>query len=166
MNKVMKPKLFLETTIFNFFFYEKGKEKQVYTRKLFEAIQAGEYQAFTSEYVVSELVRDTKEKAENMTALIKRFNVTELTADKEIEGLAQIYIDRKIIPANYPDDALHIATATVCGLDCVVSYNMGHIVKSKTMIGTGFINKREGYLPVIISTPKEVIEYDQRRTTR
>jgi predicted nucleic acid-binding protein len=164
MDKVMKPKLFLETTIFNFFSYGKGKEKEVYTRKLFEAIQSGEYQAFTSGYVVGELVRAAKEKSENMTALIERFNVTELTADKEIERLARIYIDRKIIPKNYPDDALHIATATVCELDCVVSYNMGHIVKSKTMIATGFINKREGYLPVIISTPEEVIEYDQRRT--
>jgi hypothetical protein len=166
MDKMMKPKLFLETTIFNFFSYGKGKEKEVYTRKLFEAIQAGEYQAFTSEYVVWELLNDTKDRADKMTDLIGKYSVTTLSPNEEIKRLAQMYIDRKIIPANYPDDARHIAACTVCGLDCVVSYNMGHIVKPKTMIGTGFINKREGYLPVIISTPEEVIEYDQRRKNR
>ncbi|GHU46778.1 hypothetical protein FACS1894200_01050 [Spirochaetia bacterium] len=48
------------------------------------------------------------------------------------------------------------------GLDCVVSWNMGHIVKAKAMIGTGLINKREGYAQVCLATPREILEYDTR----
>jgi len=42
----------------------------------------------------------------------------------------------------------------------VISYNLGHIVKTKTMIGTGLANLREGYRQIGLSTPKEVLDYD------
>jgi hypothetical protein len=85
--------------------------------------------------------------------------------DAETERLAGIYLDKKIIPVKYIEDAQHIASATVNCLDFVVSYNFGHIVKLKTMIGTGFTNLREGYRQVGISTPEEVLEYDTERNT-
>jgi hypothetical protein len=59
------------------------------------------------------------------------------------------------------DDALHIATATVNNFDFVISYNLGHIVKTKTMIGAGLVNLREGYRQIGLSTPTEVLEYDR-----
>jgi hypothetical protein len=37
---------------------------------------------------------------------------------------------------------------------------MGHIVKQKTMIGTGFINLRAGYKQIGLSSSMEVMEYD------
>jgi hypothetical protein len=74
--------------------------------------------------------------------------------------LADTYIKKGIIPLKFRDDALHIATATVNNLDFVVSYNQGHIVKTKTMIGAGLTNLREGYRQIGLSTPTEVLEYD------
>ncbi|MDR3325644.1 MAG: hypothetical protein LBS82_06655 [Spirochaetaceae bacterium] len=56
-----------------------------------------------------------------------------------------MYVEKHIIPSKSRDDGLHIAVATVNDLDFVVSCNMGHIDKRKTMIGTGFINLRAGY---------------------
>jgi hypothetical protein len=58
------------------------------------------------------------------------------------------------------DDARQIALASIKGFDCVVSWNMGHIVKTKAMIGTGLINKREGYPQICLATPKEIMDYD------
>jgi hypothetical protein len=72
-----------------------------------------------------------------------------------------MYIKKDIIPSKFRDDALHIATATVNNLDFVVSYNLGHIVKTKTMIGAGLANLREGYRQIGLSTPTEVLEYDR-----
>jgi hypothetical protein len=161
MDKVTKPKLFLETTVFNFYEYGKAQEKQQFTRKLFEAIAGDEYIPFTSTAVIAELLKDTREKEKGRLRLIDTYKITVLNNTEESDRLAGLYIGRDIIPANYTDDARHIAAATVYGLDCVVSFNFGHIVKSKTMIGTGLLNKREGYLPIVISTPKEIIEYDQ-----
>jgi len=67
----------------------------------------------------------------------------------------QAYISTKSIK-----DALHISCAVVNNLDFVISYNQGHIIKTKTMIGTGLANLREGYRQIGLSTPTEVLEYD------
>jgi hypothetical protein len=71
-----------------------------------------------------------------------------------------MYVEKHIIPPKSRNDGLHIAVATVNNLDFVVSCNMGHIDKRKTMIGTGFINLRTGYKNIGICSTMEVIEYD------
>jgi hypothetical protein len=154
------PKLLLETTTFNFFFYGKGKEKQVYTERLFSAIAAGKYKAYTSDYVINELKKDTAERFNAMRGLIDKYDIDVLHSAGEIDRISALYIKKGIIPEKYEDDALHIAATTVNRLDLVISYNYNHIVKLKTIIGTALINRREGYQQVTISTPKEILDYD------
>jgi hypothetical protein len=160
MSATYKPKLYLETSIFNFYNYGKGQQKQRDTQTLFERIKSGKYEVFTSSYAVDELKRDHLSHFEEMYALIPQFGIKTLLKSKEAERLADIYMAMGIVPKGYPDDAWHIALATIKGLDCIMSWNMGHIVKQKAMIGTGIINRREGFIPVILSTPKELLEYD------
>ena len=52
------PKIYLETTLFNFYF-DTDRDAHAATVKLFEEIAAGKYEPFTSRYVVDELERDT-----------------------------------------------------------------------------------------------------------
>jgi hypothetical protein len=129
-----KPKLYLETTVFNFYNYGKAQQKQRSTRELFERIKAGEYDVYTSDYAVDEMKRAPIARYEEMYALISLFDIETLPKSKEAERLADIYMARGIIPMIYSDDARQIALASIEGLDCVVSWNMGHIVKQKTMI--------------------------------
>ncbi|GHU24297.1 hypothetical protein FACS1894172_10440 [Spirochaetia bacterium] len=157
-----KPRLYLETTIFNFYSYGKAMQKQQDTQALFERIDAGEYQVCTSKYAVDELENDRPERYEKMYALVRSYDMVEIPRSDQADRLADIYMARGIIPKKYPDDACQIALAAVMGLDCVVSWNMGHIVKTKAMIGTGLINKREGYAQVCLATPREILEYDTR----
>jgi hypothetical protein len=154
------PKLFLETTMFNFYFYGKGKEKQVYTERLFADIAAGKYDAYTSPDVINELKKATAERFKAMNSLVGKYNIEILPTAAEIDRLSALYIKKGIIPEKYKDDALHIAAATANGLDFVMSYNYNHIVKLKTIIGTGLINRREGYQQVGLSTPKEILDYE------
>jgi predicted nucleic acid-binding protein len=102
MEKVTKPKLFLETIIFNFYNYGKAQEKQRYTRKLFEAIAAGKYEPYTSTAVVAELLRDAKEKGKGRTRLIDEYSVLVLENTVETERLALLYTERGIILQNIP----------------------------------------------------------------
>jgi hypothetical protein len=102
-------------------------------------------------------------KRDELVGLFNKYIKKVFQSDAEIEHLASLYVSKHIIPAKSMTDALHIATATVNKLDFVVSCNMGHIVKEKTMIGTGFINLRAGYRHIGLSTPTEVIEYDRER---
>jgi hypothetical protein len=143
--EILPPKLYLETTIFNFYYYGKEQKKQRDTRKLFDYIADGRYLVYTSKYVMDELAKDTKEKFDKMYSLIDKYSIKMLSLSDEIDRLADIYIKQGIIPKEYPDDARHLAATTVNRLDFCVSCNMGHIMKQKAMIGTGFLNMREGY---------------------
>ena len=154
------PKLYLESTIFNFYFLEKESQKREDTHKLFDAINTGKYTAFTSEYVRSELVLDSPTKYQKMKGLIDKYVTNIVSFNEVIDIFAEVYIEKGIIPLKYLADAKHIAAATLHGLDFVVSYNMGHVVKLKTMIGTGFANLHHGYRQIGLCTPKEIVEYD------
>jgi hypothetical protein len=155
------PKLFLETTVFNFYFEGKQGKKQKDTIKLFHDIAQGKYEAYTSEAVMYELRGASGEKFRKMEALAREYIKDIVPPTAEARRLADIYIAKGIIPEKFDDDALHIATATVNSFDFVISLNQGHIVKLKTMIGTGFANLHEGYRQIGLSAPTEVTEYDR-----
>ena len=155
------PKLFIETTVFNFYFEGKQGQKQRDAIKLFEKIAKGRYEAYTSNEIIDELIKASGRKSEKMIALIERYIKKVIKTSVETKLLGRKYISKGIIPEKHLEDALHIAIATVNNLDFVISYNMGHIVKTKTMIGSGLTNLREGYMQVGLSTPTEVLEYDR-----
>jgi predicted nucleic acid-binding protein len=155
------PKLFLETSVFNFYVDGKQGQKRQETQKLFAAIKAGKYEAYTSTAVIKELKRAPKAKYDAMNALVERYVKESFEPDDDAKYLAAKYVENHIIPPKFRDDGLHIAVAAVNDLDFVVSCNMRHIDKRKTMIGTGFINLRAGYKNIGICSSMEVIEYDQ-----
>ena len=155
------PKLFLETTVFNFYFEGKQGQKQKDAIRLFEQIAKGKYEAYTSETVIDELEDASKEKYEKMDTLLEKYFTRVIELSSEAERMADIFISKGIIPVKSKVDALHIATATVNSLDFVISYNFGHIVKIKTIIGTGLVNLHKGYRQIGLSSPTEVLEYDR-----
>jgi hypothetical protein len=155
------PKLFLETSAFNFYVDGKLGQKRQETKKLFAAIDEGKYEAYTSSAVIKELRRLPKVKFDEMNDLVERYTKDVFESSSDAEYLADMYVEKYIIPPKFRDDGLHIAVATVHNLDFVVSCNMGHIDKRKTMIGTGFINLRAGYKNIGICSSMEVIEYDK-----
>jgi predicted nucleic acid-binding protein len=158
MVMIKKLRLYLETTIFNYYFDEErdGHEDTV---KLFEAIGKGEYEAYTSEYVTLELKKTVQErKRNNMLDLIEDYNINMLNSDDEVLRLGNLYLANNVIPKRYLLDSLHIAIATVNDLDCVLSYNFGHINRLKTKVLAGRLNREEGYNSIVICTPREVLE--------
>ena len=157
-----KPKIYLETTIFNFPFVDDAPQYRADTLKLFKEIKAGKFQPFTSEYVMQEL-DETKDtiKLEQMKALIAEYGITVVSASTETRRLADVYVSAGIIPEKFIADAMHIAAATVHGLDYIISLNFRRIVKHKTIFETEVINIREGYKRVFIHTPAEVIEHEE-----
>jgi len=156
------PSIYLETTIFNFPFANDAPQYQADTLNLFAEIKAGKFRPFTSEYVTRELdsTKDTV-KLEQMKAFIANYDITVVPVSENIERLAGVYVSAGIIPGKYIADALHIAAATVAGLDYIVSLNFRHIVKHKTIFETEVINTREGFKRVFIHTPAEVIDHEE-----
>ncbi|MDR2855099.1 MAG: hypothetical protein LBV40_02940 [Methanomicrobiales archaeon] len=150
-----KQKIYLETTLFNYYFDEE-RDAHADTVKLFEDVAAGKYEAYTSDYVVRELENTESEKRHKMLALIGQYSITLLALDQEAEQLANAYVEQGIIPGKYWMDGVHIAIATVNELDMIISMNFQHIVKRKTKLGTASINALNGYRAIEIYNPMEV----------
>ena len=155
-----KPKIYLETTVFNHYF-DTDREAHAATVKLFEEIQAGKYEAYTSAYVVDELVDAEEPKRSNMLSLITEYSIKILNYSNEARELADMYVKEGVIPPRFTYDALHIAVATTNDLEYVFSLNFKHINKVKTKTMTSVINIRESYRPVTIASPMEVMEDDE-----
>ena len=158
-----KQRIYLETTLFNFFCDEDRGFAHEATVALFCEIVEGKYEAFTSAYVLDELAKAPAEKRDKMMGLLSQYNVSVLTYADEALNLADVYVAEGIIPAKYRTDGVHIAIAAVNDLDMIISMNFQHIVKRKTKILTGNINVLNGYRAVEILNPMEVVEneYDK-----
>lgn len=151
--------LYIETTVFNYFYDErKGHEDVV---KLFEAIKAGKFKAYTSRYVTDELEKAPEPKKSDMLSLIDEYGIISLKPDIAAETLAKKYINAGIIPASHFYDSVHVAMASVHELGNIIYYNFHHINRDKTRILTAAINKSEGYNQVAIYTAGEVLKYGQ-----
>jgi len=153
------PRIYLETTIFNFVFADDAPEKTWATIKLFEEIKAGRYVPYASDYVIDELNKAPEPLRSDMLNLIDRYGIINLEVQEEADKLAEIYLMERVVPPSHPMDALHLAIAAVMEMDFIVSWNFKHIVKRNTILATGAINLREGYKPLGIFSPMEVIEY-------
>jgi predicted nucleic acid-binding protein len=157
-----KPKIYLETTIFNHYF-DAERDAHADTVKMFKEIQTGKYEAYTSSYVIDELAQAAEPKRSNMLALIAKYNINVLDANDEAQDLANVYVNEGVIPTKYKYDGLHIAIATINDLEYIFSLNFKHINKVKTKTMTSLINVRHGYKPILIATPMEVTDDDENK---
>lgn len=89
-----------------------------------------------------------------------RFDPDYVELSSESEALARRYLARDILSANYFDDALHIALATVAAVDVLVSWNFRHIVHFDKIRRFNAVNLELGYKPVDIYSPREVATHE------
>ena len=154
----MKPKkIYLETTIFNYYF-DTNREAHEATVNLFKEIEQGKYKAYTSIYVIDELEKCYEPKRGKMIELIKKYKIVVLEKSEKTEKLAEKYIAEGMIPDDYDYDAFHIAVASINDLDYIISCNFKHINRINTKVMAEKINIEEGYKGIIICTPMEVID--------
>ena len=154
------PKVYLETTLFNYYF-DADRDGHIDTVRMFEAIAAGKYEGYTSGYAIAELGNAPEPKRNGMMALLDKHGIIVLSITEESDQLADIYIRNGVFSERYRLDSSHVAIASIHGLDFLLSFNFGHINKIKTKRMTARINKEEGYQEVTICTPMEVLDYEE-----
>ena len=152
-----KPKIYLETTLFNYFF-DTDRDAHPDTVKLFKDVAAGKYEAYTSQHVIEELKKADEPKRGNMLAMIPEYGITVLEFSDAADRLADIYIAAGIIPPHKRMDALHIAITAVNNLDMIFSLNFRHIVKARTILETEKINHSHGLNAIELNSPMGVEE--------
>jgi hypothetical protein len=143
--------------MFNYY-YDEDRLGHFATVKIFENIGKGLNYGYTSDFVALELKQAPEPKQNNMIDLIYKYNIIVLNESQKIDDLANLYIKEGVIPKKYRLDALHIASATVHDLDCLLTFNFKHMIKKKTKESVAYINLHEGYKNIYICTPMEVLD--------
>jgi len=85
----------------------------------------------------------------------ERVELVEVT--QECIALRDAYIRAKVVGRSSVEDAEHIAIASVCGADMVVSWNFRHVVHYDKIAGYNAVNLANGYNTVRIHSPREVV---------
>lgn len=81
------------------------------------------------------------------------------TVSETALALQQAYLRAGVVTAKWATDALHVALATVTACTFIVSWNFKHIVHFEKIPLYNAVNTLEGYAPIAIYSPREVIRY-------
>lgn len=114
-------KLYLDTSVWNFYFADDSPEKRDITREFFEIVEKGVYEIFISEIVTQEVSRALDFKRRLLIDLINKYTPIELDITVEAEELAEAYINRNIVSQKKREDALHVGVATVSEMDALIT---------------------------------------------
>ena len=145
-------KVYIENSVIGGYFDDEFKE---FTHKLFEKFEKGIYKPIISTHVIAELENGAPEYVKE---ILRTINYEEYIVNDEMLELAQKYMEQRIVSKNYYSDVLHIAVATVLGVDVLVSWNFKHIVNLGRIKLFNSVNLKEGYSMLEIRSPREVIE--------
>jgi hypothetical protein len=100
---------------------------------------------YASQLVILEAGRGDPEAAAKRLNALKGIELLETS--QEAEKLARKFLVQKVLPKKAADDALHIAIATVNGMNYLLTWNFKHIANAETREAVGRISRQNGYHP-------------------
>lgn len=77
----------------------------------------------------------------------------------EALSLVENYATHSVLSSRFYNDMLHIALATIADVDVLVSWNFKHIVRLDKIRLFNAVNLEQGYKPLTIYSPREVISH-------
>ena len=156
-----KLRVYLETS---FVSYLTGKETtnakiasdQAHTRRWWEE-ERGKCEVFVSSYTLDESRDGAPEQVKRRLDAVD--GIPSVLFDKvSVVELAQKLIDGRALPEGESADALHIAAASVAGMDVLLTWNCRHMANPHTLPLTRDIVSKAGYVCPAVMTPKTFLE--------
>ncbi|MFH1259880.1 MAG: type II toxin-antitoxin system VapC family toxin [Elusimicrobiota bacterium] len=152
-----KLKLYLDTSVWNFFYADDAPEKRDITKTFFDSIEEKIYEIFISEVVIREINDAPELKRKALFDLVNKYAPVELETTKEADELTEFYMERGIIPKNKKDDAFHVAIATAHEMDAIITWNFQHLANLRKSELFNGVNLERGYTKRLeMVTPMEV----------
>ncbi|MBD2297259.1 MULTISPECIES: PIN domain-containing protein [unclassified Nostoc] len=121
-------------------------------------IRRNSFVLYASEIVEDEAARGDAAIAAQRLNLLQSLPFLDLT--EETRELAQEFLQQSNLPPKASNDALHIALATVYGLDYLLTWNCKHMANAQIQKKLSQISSELGYELPIICTPYELMGYD------
>lgn len=110
---------------------------------------------YTSEAVLDEAAQGDPAVAAQRLELLRDFPL--LALNQAVQGLATQFLARSSLPVKAKVDAIHIAAATVHGMDYLLTWNCKHIANAQIQSKLAEISLDSGYVLPILCTPNELM---------
>ena len=154
----MAPKIYLETTIISYLAARPSKDlitaaHQQVTHDWWQN-RRGDFDLFSSQLVIHESTAGDPAVAKMRLQLLSGISLLQVNVD--CVSLARSLVERGPIPEKAAVDALHIAIATVHGMDYLLTWNCKHIANAEMQTAVSRICRSAGYEPPVICTPEEL----------
>ena len=116
------------------------------------------------QFVISQRVIDEiqagrhPDKVKLRLQAIEKLGILEIT--EEVEFLAELLLQTRVLPPNQESDAIHVAVATVNGIPYLATWNLRHLANPNQKIQFDRVCRAVGYVPVRILTPMQLLEIE------
>ncbi len=153
-------KVYLETTVISYLASRPSRDlvlasHQQITHDWWET-RREQFDLFVSELVAREAGAGDPTAAERRLETISSLPLLEL--NREALALADAFVSRGALPQTAAEDALHIALATVHGMDYLLTWNCTHIANAAIRYKLGELCYAHDYELPVICTPEELME--------
>lgn len=155
----MSESVYIETSVLGYLTARPSRDLVVaanieITREWWDTRRSG-FQLYSSQAVVKETSQGDTEVASRRLEIIS--NLALLDLNQSVLDLAEQFLERSSLPAKADVDAVHIAAATVHGMDYLLTWNCKHIANAQIQRKLAEISLDLGYELPILCTPYELL---------
>jgi predicted nucleic acid-binding protein len=156
----VKDRVYLETTVISYLTARPSRDvvvagHQQTTSQWWDA-RLERFEVVVSQLVLQEAQAGDPDAAKERTHVLESLEILEVT--EEALGLAKKLIEKRAIPREAAEDALHIAVAAVNGVSYLLTWNLKHIANAAMRSKIERVCREQGIEPPIICTPEELLE--------
>ena len=157
----MSETVYIETSILGYLTARPSRDLVVaanieITREWWDT-RRSDFQLYSSQAVVKETSQGDAQMASERLEIIQDLVLLDL--DQSVFDLAERFLGRSSLPAKADVDAIHIAAATIHGMDYLLTWNCKHIANAQIQKKLAEISLDFGYELPILCTPYELLGY-------
>lgn len=160
----MQPKIYVETSVISYLAARPSRDAITSARQIATHLWWG-YLGESFDGVISDLVLRESRRGDQLAAARRGEFCAALTwieTPANTAELAQRLMDEHIVPRTEPEDAAHIAIATLAGAKYLATWNFTHFASPDAKYRVVIALNQWGYTPPLIVTPEELLEETAR----
>ena len=155
----MSESVYIETSILGYLTARPSRDivvaANIEVTKEWWNTRRGDFQLYSSQAVVKETSQGDVVIASQRLEILANLSLLDL--NQAVLDLAEQFLERSNLPAKADIDAVHIATATVHGMDYLLTWNCKHIANAQIQGKLAEISLDFGYELPILCTPYELL---------
>ena len=150
-----KIRLYLESSLIIMLGGDQDPVKRAISEEFFHRVakKSDKYELLVSPVTIEELNAGIEKHGDGAVLFLNSLVHTRLQENDQAEKLAVVYIDNGVLSNDHLNDLRHSAYAVFVGCDYIVTWNMKHLAKERTVTRINTVNLNENHGKIFITTP-------------